>query len=558
MDVNNKEMARRIRLRGASARPSGARRLRGQAMVLFLVLVGVLCLGAVLMFNTGQTVQKKVHLTNTADAAAYSVAVQQARAMNFVAYMNRGRIANEVAVAQMVSLWSWMNMYHTHAVAGQNFFFYIESLCNALSLIPGVAAICQPIARAANLMKKGYQAAEKGLASTRAAVHPLVDGAVTMLGTWNLGLANAADLMLAGMLVDGIKVARDVVDKNDKNAKIPALAHGLLLNQIRKASTESNMLDRFKKGRASEGDTRHIAGMNRYRNVVMASRDYFSADRTSETPLPFIKLKERGGTDMVDYDRWVAVDALDLNMKFWKLEFDISLGFGGAQAVRDVVGDGSKTPRFFEGIESGRNGAGAGWYYEGLPGNDGHPLYPQYGGATNNTAKFVEQYPSVNQPKTLPFFSPLGPTGGPNRKRDAYLSGHRGLQDYSDINQEYARTPEGEKAGPIFTVLVESDRKHARTSEDTEIGGPANGQLELNNDMSGDKMRAIASAQVYFNRPPAHPWFQRVSRQSWKDKNPTVANELEMGSLFSPYWQARLIETPAKDYLVVLPSLAGG
>src|SRR5690606_2333555 len=106
--------------------PAPRSSLRGQALVMFVVLVGVLVLGLILLFSTGQAVNKKVRLTHAADAAAYSVAVQQARAMNFAAYMNRGRIANEVAVAQAVSLWSWMNMIHAHTVEGANIFTWLS------------------------------------------------------------------------------------------------------------------------------------------------------------------------------------------------------------------------------------------------------------------------------------------------------------------------------------------------------------------------------------------------------------------------------------------------
>lgn len=46
---------------------------------------------------------------------AYSAGVMHARAMNFKAYGNRALIANEVLVAQMVSLSSWAQYAQTHA-----------------------------------------------------------------------------------------------------------------------------------------------------------------------------------------------------------------------------------------------------------------------------------------------------------------------------------------------------------------------------------------------------------------------------------------------------------
>jgi hypothetical protein len=63
------------------------------------------------MFSMGQLTTEKMKLQNTADAAAYSAAVAQARDYNFSAYLNRSMIANDVAVAQLVGMASWGRNY---------------------------------------------------------------------------------------------------------------------------------------------------------------------------------------------------------------------------------------------------------------------------------------------------------------------------------------------------------------------------------------------------------------------------------------------------------------
>ena len=68
----------------------------------------------------GQIVAAKVRLVGAADAAAYSAAVWQARALNFQAYMNRGIVANEVATAQLVSLRSWSAYMNQVAAGGRD------------------------------------------------------------------------------------------------------------------------------------------------------------------------------------------------------------------------------------------------------------------------------------------------------------------------------------------------------------------------------------------------------------------------------------------------------
>src|SRR6478736_5578023 len=106
--------------RATGRRAAGRRRRReaGQALVLAVVCMLVFVIGVLVLFNTGQVINKKVQLNNTADAAAYSAAVQQARAYNLIAYLNRAQVANEVATAQMVSMHSWMNF----AISGTDHF----------------------------------------------------------------------------------------------------------------------------------------------------------------------------------------------------------------------------------------------------------------------------------------------------------------------------------------------------------------------------------------------------------------------------------------------------
>lgn len=86
---------------------SAHRHQHGQALVfgIFLLLAGLVTM--YYMFNTGQITQEKAKLVNTADAVAYSAGLMEARALNFDAYANRAMIANEVGIAQMVSIASW-------------------------------------------------------------------------------------------------------------------------------------------------------------------------------------------------------------------------------------------------------------------------------------------------------------------------------------------------------------------------------------------------------------------------------------------------------------------
>ncbi|WP_368647130.1 hypothetical protein [Castellaniella ginsengisoli] len=80
---------------------------RGQVLVLGMVLAAVLSLAWMRYFATGQVLAAKVRLVHGLDAAAYSGALAQARTLNFLAYLNRARMAHQLAMAHLVTLGSW-------------------------------------------------------------------------------------------------------------------------------------------------------------------------------------------------------------------------------------------------------------------------------------------------------------------------------------------------------------------------------------------------------------------------------------------------------------------
>lgn len=530
------------------------RGMRGQAMVLFLVLAGILCLGVVLLFDTGQAINKKTKLVHTADAAAYSVAVQEAKALNFAAYMNRARVANEVAISQMVSMWSWANMLHTHTAVGYQRF---TALALALTAT-GVGLVAVPFVEA---IAQGYKVAEKAAATGRTLLHKgltlggvipgLEGGLIEGLSLLNSGYSAAAGLVVNYVGgVDGYLVATDVVRKNDLTAKFGVLGKGLLIDQLAHATSHNvpsfqgdPLLNDYsvKKNGAD--------GMDRFRNVVMASRDEFSADRGLNIGLSLegvigIELGTWGGTDLVEHDRWAGMDTMSIKIEVpWPLkDIDVPFGWGGAQAVENKT----TLPPFLPGIQSGENG-GEGWYSHE---HDGNTTYEPYGGSSGLSADWADKYPSVNAPWLV-----LDSNNGLNDKDDAYIGGYRGLQAYQDINDAYANTPggdttnvaESEAAGPLFTVYIYSDQADARVSEDTAIGAPDGSSLALDAETNNNRITAISTAQTYFNRPPNYALFQRLVPREWNG-DPEVDEDLERGSLFSPYWQARLVKTPARLY----------
>ncbi|MCY1524351.1 hypothetical protein D9M68_592800 [compost metagenome] len=79
-------------------------RQQGQALVLGMLMATAATVSLVVLYNLGQTVESRERLTHAADAAVYSGALEQARTLNTLAYVNRTQIAHQVAMAHLVTL----------------------------------------------------------------------------------------------------------------------------------------------------------------------------------------------------------------------------------------------------------------------------------------------------------------------------------------------------------------------------------------------------------------------------------------------------------------------
>ncbi len=483
----------------------------GQALVLGLVLLLVLCVGIIVLFDTGQAVNKKIQITNAADAAAYSVAAEQARALNFASYMNRGRVANEVMIAQLISVYSFIGQVHSTT-------YNLDWQLTALAAAIAGTVVGAPIAVVLEIVAKTMKAASVVLKGIKTAYRQAASPLVKLVDTLNQGLAGATEIVLRAMGgIDSFLLAEKIAKANAPDAEIGAVAKGLLISQL--AKVQGQFLNEYRIPSATGGTLEQRQGADRFRNVVMASRDGFTRDRGANLNLSIIKIGYWGGTDQVGYDRWAAMDTLGVRIP---LPFPLKgvswpVGWSGAQAV-----DRFQNQRFLNGFDNGR-----GWTspYDGK-------THKPYGDAANDQ---VLGNLAANDPDFMV-------DGG--QTRNAYFTGYGGLRDYFDVAKDKALDPADANqanAGPIFTVSVDTAIANARTSAALEgVGGINGSKMEMEDTALNDKLAAAASAQVYFNRPPHYGLFTRPD------------NKLEVGNLFGPYWQARLVDVPLADKAVLL------
>jgi hypothetical protein len=83
-----------------------ARGRQGQTMVLGTLGILLVSIMMMLTLNVGQAVHEKIRLQQVSDAAAFSMATQEARVFNFLAYTNRANIGSLVSASSMHSFMS--------------------------------------------------------------------------------------------------------------------------------------------------------------------------------------------------------------------------------------------------------------------------------------------------------------------------------------------------------------------------------------------------------------------------------------------------------------------
>lgn len=259
----------------------------GQALPLALVLLVAVAATVFFMFNSGQLVQEKIRLTNTADAVAYSAGIYEARVLNYDAYTNRAIIANEIAIGQAVGLASWAKYAGTAAdnispymylipYAGAAIANALEEVRDAMDLYTPLLAYTVPL----------HDAAINSLAASQMAVH---------------GPGNAIALASRKTVMD------EVAKKNDPDAKVDLLP--LADNFYGFTQRYSSKEERVRMGQ-----------------VVSDGRDAFLKSRNWNFGLVIlctgVELRKRGGTELIDLtEGWKSMDTLSAHAYSLKISW---------------------------------------------------------------------------------------------------------------------------------------------------------------------------------------------------------------------------------------------
>ena len=467
------------------------RRQRGQALVfgIFLLMAGLG--GLYFLFNTGQVTAEKTRLVTTADAVAHGAGVMHARALNFDAYANRALVANEVLVAQMVSLSSWAQYAQAHA---DNLLWqfpecaepygYGAAFGAAFRYGPVYAALCYvTVQYAAETMSKIASevpaVAEKVVKAAEANKYAITTAQKALHEPGVLQKARAA-------------VMQEIADANYRGdgsvtASVQTVFDGWpAFTQLH----EGGERVRFAEVTSAAANTDAFVRQRNWTAVALLPPFW---EWTCAVAARKNSVKRRGGTELVNYDEWKAED----------------------------------TESYWEVHNVGR-------------------LFPRCGRSEQPVAYGEQQaHPeSADQDESV---ARLGGSPATNPDAHGYASsrqwtGYTGLPSYYDLapEQRERKAPEPRLS---LKVSVTRARDQIATPEGRsavrQAADPAGARRNVTAYQSGlddGKMTATAAVDVWFARPPDsadNAWGQAQGRPR------------ELPSLFNPYWQVRLTD-PAR------------
>lgn len=469
---------------------------KGQSLLWVLGFLATMAVTFAGVYSVGQTTSEKQKIVNAADAAAYTGAMVEARALNLTAYANRAEIANEVFIAQMVSLQSWVDYMKTSA---GNWKLVAESL----SWTGFGAAAAAMLAE----VESGLDAAATGMESTLpVAINAVENGyykPINFALKGVFGITGAASMALSTQNAADAVLAANVATQNGKLDSAPIAINKSELG-ILNAMEWKKAFHYYDSSTGEDAGSALDDGRRNTKHLLQISRDEFSTLRkgpelpnplviffgtfTTPTrcPLPEFGVSRDGPTTLKAYDRWEAQDTTEYYIASGSKckKTGIPMGWGRSTAANEETSGDMKTD---------------------VHENAGSEAYD-------------------------------------NAKKNSNWSGVKALWDVSRDTNDYpvdAFKPGEETL--TFTVAVKKDKADVRNNEHTSLNfmNTANttsrlGSADAKADYFNDRISAKSEAKVFFSRPAKNNQDFTGTRLFRDD------NHKEIASLYNPYWQVRL------------------
>jgi hypothetical protein len=214
------------------------------------------------------------------------------------------------------------------------------------------------------------------------------------------------------------------------------------------------------------------------------------------------ELRRRGATELVNYDEWKAVDTYSLQRWKTKKKWGVvtgcnsvekPIGWGGQVAAKDIASD--------TGDYGGAKGDTPSAFYRanGFPGFFWRVMF----GASLDSSKW---------------------------------SGYSGLPSFDDLSAAALGSADPRVRFAVRLVRAESDVDTSSGKSPIKGGGKL--LPKFSDSLARNRMAAVATSEVYFQRPLG---------ASVNAYGADLGRPNEIGSLFNPYWDARLTTNSAPD-----------
>jgi hypothetical protein len=490
--MNRSARKGRVRVAGAS----------GQALVPALLFLLVGSIGLYVAFNSFQMTSAKIKLQNTADAAAYTAAVLQARDYNFAAYTNRAMVANQVTAAQVVGLKSWIDDLDSTYTRSD-----LDEMVDNVADHPGNWST--PKANG-----------KKDIAPVRQALDALLPTVAVGIGSINRALSVAQANYHSAIFAAVPDAAEAIAQQNQSDTHVTT---GYFANDFGTDPRNEGQLAAWKTYTsvltpAGSTDFDHFADVvtdadtldNFIKNrdgTRSVAPDYQQLDDTANRICGAgsrftINVTHDGGTQLRnDKTGWQAIDASTAHVLISCIgQMDPEAGMG-ASANGNVVSFMTHPP-----FVADEDWEGYGGYFNF--GYQGSPV-PKSGVPESMARQFLKG-PG----------DPLDPANG-------------GLMPYQDIN-----------AAPIVNtaprITIEVERRDNTLVKTKGLHG--GGDMYVRDNAAGGVMRTLSSANAYFTRPTSEASLSNAISGALRHANEWARDDGkdEYPSLFSPYWQAAL------------------
>ncbi|WP_144138758.1 pilus assembly protein TadG-related protein [Paraburkholderia sp. BCC1884] len=474
----------------------------GQALVPALLFLLIGCIGLYVAFNSFQMTSAKIKLQNTADAAAYSAAVLQARDYNFSAYTNRAMVANQVTAAQIVALKSWIDD--------------LDATYSHSDLDEVVSAFADH----ADQWNAPKRQGKIDIAPLRATLDALLPGVATGVGSIIRALSVAQASYHTAVFTSVPDTADAIARQNQPDTHVTAGYFTSTRNGTQLAAWRSYTTTITPAGTAGPDDFADVVTDPATLDNFVKNRDSTRSvapnyQQLNDTANTFCKpsgtitvnVTHDGGTQLrSDKTGWESIDASTAHVTISCVgPMDTEAGFGGS--ANGNVANFMTHPPF------------AAWQdWEGYGG------YFNFGYKGSSTPGWQVPDAMAEQFRVGPG-TPLDPTNG-------------GLLPY----QNTVGTPVI-AAAPRITIEVERlDNTLVKTKN--LAGG---GRLEVDFNGAGQAMRALSSANAYFARPQESATASLAGSLLHASQWARDDGQSEYPSLFSPYWQATLAPVSASE-----------